>query len=124
MSRRRCIAEACRVLINDLENGVLPLDENDMSAADAWDQVYSHMPEFTGVTFHQFKMRLQWYRKQAKKRIEAATEAVNLLAEDVAQGKHLALGIEGLHQSRPEYLALPLSGFRDHVDEFERQRAA
>ena len=43
------------------------------------------------------------------------SEAQHWLKKDMEDGKHLQLKPEELHQSRPEYVLLPLKVFRDHI---------
>lgn len=66
-------SRAKQCVLDDLENGELPLEENDFSAQDAWDYIYSDQPEFMHVDFSQFEARLKDHRKQVKKRVLAST---------------------------------------------------
>ena len=62
-------SEAKDVIMFDLIENILPLEEEEMSAEDAWELIHSHLPEFVGpgVVFSQFKERLADHRKQVTK---------------------------------------------------------
>ena len=62
-------SEAKDIIPFDLIENVLPLEEEEMSAEDAWELICSHLPEFVGprVVFSQFKERLADHRKQVTK---------------------------------------------------------
>ncbi len=69
-------SEAKKLILKDLEEGVLSLEVTEVSAEEAW-EVYRHMPEFVsdGVVFSQFKERLRDHRRQVKKlKISSARE--------------------------------------------------
>ena len=120
------------ILLEDLESGVLPLDESELSAEDAWNSIYSKMKEFELVPFDQFAARLKDHRSQVSKRakksqlLEAAwledckrhkpptcypdgrpmfylSPAFLLLRADIEAGLHKQMKLENLRQSRPEY---------------------
>ena len=65
-------SEAQAIIKFDLENGVL--QEDFPSARVAWDQQYSKMVEFTGVTFKQFSTNLGNARRAFKALRLRATE--------------------------------------------------
>jgi hypothetical protein len=55
---RDCVPK--HIIIDDLQAGILPIDEKEMLAEEAWVVCYQHMAEFVmaGVVFDQFKERL------------------------------------------------------------------
>ena len=59
------------ILLEDLENEALLLDEEIMSAEEAWEEIYMHLWEFSDVIFSQFKARLKDHRKQVARRKNA-----------------------------------------------------
>jgi hypothetical protein len=63
---RDCVPK--HIIMEDLETGVLPDNEEELSAAEAWSICYQHMAEFVtaGVVFDQFKERLRDHRKQIR----------------------------------------------------------
>ena len=73
---------AKQVIMYDLEEGELPLSEEDFSAEDCWQYIYQEMPEFEHVSFDQFKALLKDHRKQVKKRRTASTGQERALAHD------------------------------------------
>jgi hypothetical protein len=50
---------AREVLLDDLQQGLLPADAAELSAEEAWEICYQHMAEFVPVVFDQFKERLR-----------------------------------------------------------------
>jgi hypothetical protein len=58
-----------QILLQDLEEGILPLDNYEHSARDAWNDCYKKMDEFKDVPFQQFSDRLRDHRKQVQKRV-------------------------------------------------------
>ena len=122
-----------KIVMDDLESGVLPLDDESVPASVAWEH-YSVLPEFIQerVIYAQFEGALKRHRKAVSKRkrhfaeqlsalehdtqffyggthnrrgvkIFYGTEAHNLLKQDIKEGKHTTLGVEGLYYSRDEY---------------------
>lgn len=64
--------------MKDLNNGICPLEEEELTAEDAW-ETYRLQPQFDGVVFGQFKHQLKAHRaqvikKQNKKRGREALE--------------------------------------------------
>jgi len=55
-----------RIVLDDLISGVLPLEQSEMTAEEAWEVCYKHLAEFVSdqVEFSQFKVRLEDHRKQ------------------------------------------------------------
>ena len=123
----------CKVIImNDLRSGLLPVDEEEVSAEEAWEHC-SNLPDFVGlgVIFDQFKKRLADHRKQVGARVKRAmwdsaacehdilkhphpshnhrgqrnfhlSPAEKLLREDVRAGHHLGLCPSELQLTRDE----------------------
>jgi hypothetical protein len=91
-------AEAREVILFDLVEGLLPLDEREMSAREAWDEVYQYMPEFVGppVVFSQFEARLKGHREQVNKKKLQSVREVQALE------RHLALHPAPSHNHRGE----------------------
>jgi hypothetical protein len=91
-------AEAREIILFDLVEGLLPLDAAEMSAQEAWDEVYCHMPEFVGppVVFDQFEARLKDHRAQVtKKKLQSVREVEEL-------ARHLSLHPAPSHNHRGE----------------------
>ena len=125
-------SEAKFVILYNLENGILPLDNDKVSAEEAWEVQYHHMQEFQNVVFSQFKERLCDYGIQVRQctgasyqQLEAMHDHLlypwcqynqqgecifNLstakpkLQEDIVDEKHKEMTIEELHASCDEYL--------------------
>jgi hypothetical protein len=51
-------SKARLIILGDLEDGTLPADEREMSAAKAWESIYKHYVEFDKVLFTQFEKQL------------------------------------------------------------------
>ena len=125
-------SKAKLILLEDLENGVLPIDNSIVTAEVAWQTHYIYLPEFVTVGFDQFKKRLADHRKQVgsrKKHLDKQmaglhrdkqlhppathnkrgelnfwlSPAAPKLAEDVKNELHIELGVEGLFHHRAEY---------------------
>ena len=123
-----------QILMDDLENGVIPLEEDVITAEIAWDTIYRHAEEFIEerVVFEQFKPALKRHRKAVAKKqrhlraqmsalehdtqfmhhdafnkrgvkIFHGTHAHALLKEDIAEEKHIEMGVAGLYWWREEY---------------------
>jgi hypothetical protein len=60
-------SRARAILLIDLNAGLLSLDENELSAQQAWEK-YRHRPEFRAVPFVQFSARLKDHRKQVQEK--------------------------------------------------------
>ena len=124
-------AKARMILLKDLEDDVLPLEEDEWSTEEAWDH-YQNLPEFASVPFDQFKERLKSHRDQVKrkkthiqaqlvalqhdralhpqnlydrrgKKVFCYSDAKAKLEQDVADEKHLDMSAEELFLSRVEY---------------------
>jgi hypothetical protein len=75
-------SKAKQILLDDLEEGILPVDADELSAEEAWEIMYSHMAEFNEVVFSQFKDRLRDHRKQVREDTARAAIEAELLAHD------------------------------------------
>jgi hypothetical protein len=76
---------AKQIILDDLDRGVLPVDEAELSAEEAWDLVYSQMYEFIRpetVVFSQFKERLRDHRKKQGALVTRAAWESEALAHD------------------------------------------
>jgi hypothetical protein len=132
-------ASAARnIMLDDLRLGYLPVDAKDLSAEDAWQHIYQHIAEFSGVVFAQFKARLQDYRREAKKDVARAaveygalmhdralfprnetvfdlSKAKLLLRADVAEKKHETMTPSQLQGTRAEYKAFKARSFKQRI---------
>jgi hypothetical protein len=70
------------IVWSDLENGVLPVDENEISAEHAWESLYKNLYEFQDVPFTQFKERLKDHRKQIQILMNRSFNEEQALAHD------------------------------------------
>ena len=68
--------------MEDLRSGVLPLENEDMTARQAWDLVYSHLIEFQDVEYDQYYRNMRSHRSQVKRQLANSTWMVNALAHD------------------------------------------
>lgn len=77
-------SEPRKILMGDLIAGILPLDENEMPARDAWELCYSLMAEFitAGVVYSQFEARLKDHRKQLNEDVIRAAQEADALDHD------------------------------------------
>ena len=137
-------SQAKKVIIEDLEDGLLPADETTVSTEQAWD-VYKNLPEFKDVCFKQFKERLADHRQAFKKKVEASireedayqhdchlhprnethdrrgkpifdrSPAKDLLRSDIKNGAYPLLSPMQLWNSRPEYKLFDLKIFRQRI---------
>jgi hypothetical protein len=64
-------SKAREVILDDLTDGRLPLDEEVVTAEEAWEEMYFVLPEFQNVVFSQFKKRLKDHRKQVSRRVNS-----------------------------------------------------
>jgi hypothetical protein len=79
---RDCVPK--HIIMEDLETGVLPDNEEELSAAEAWSICYQHLAEFVtaGVVFDQFKERLRDHRKQIRCQKTRATDEEEAMVHD------------------------------------------
>ena len=125
-------SEARQVVLDDLVDGILSVEEDEVSAVEAWNMVYKHLVEFRDVVFSQFEARLADHRSQIKHktghidrqvaalqhdrqihpprtidrrgfRVFYLSAAYPKLVEDVRNEKNLTLTTAQLFYSRPEY---------------------
>lgn len=135
---------AREVILDDLRSGVLPLENEDMTARQAWDLVYSHLIEFHGVEYAQYYRNLRSHRAQVKKqrsniswmvtalehdrRLHPArtknargepifhlTIAKAALEQDVKDKKHLKMKPAQLQKTRECYKVFRLAIFRQKI---------
>lgn len=124
-------SEAKRILLTELDDGILGPSEKIVLPRIAWVD-FKDMPAFKWVTYSQFSRALRVYRKDTsdgKKRamleqnaldrdrilhprktrdcrgnlVFDLSEAKDLLREDVKNGLHLRMKPSALRNSRPEY---------------------
>ena len=142
---------AKQILMDHLEQGILPLYEEHCSVAAAWN-FYKALPEFKNVHFEQFQRQLKAHRKQVicrKERVghqEAALiqfrdknprkthnhrgEPVfdmmpgkKLLRQDIKDGRHLRMKLNDLRESREEFQVLTPLKLKERVSrEIRRQK--
>lgn len=132
-----------KIIMEDLEEGVLPLDDNVISVEAAW-QFYRQYREFESVAFDQFAARLKDHRKQVKKEKNRSTfdsdalahdrqlfprqthnhrgepvfdlsPAKMLLREDIENERHVGLTPTIFQNTRDEYKLFPLKIFRQRI---------
>jgi hypothetical protein len=144
-------SKAKQIILEDLEEGILSLDEHKVSTKDAW-EVYRQLPEFVDVVFSQFQVRVNDHRKLVKKRSnQSETEmqallhdrqlfprqthnhrgepvfdfsvAKQLLREDVRDKKHTTMVPSELQRTRPEYMTFKPNKFKHRIyQEVRRQK--
>ena len=141
-------SEAREVLLGDLENYILPLDDDEYSAAEAWRDVYSRMAEFEEVPFKQFEKQLKAHRKQVQRREdEAIADELRLanfridfpapvtfrgspthvllrkdVEEEMEQGDGYEMAADIFQSLRPEYEAMPSREFGQRLRQERRYR--
>jgi hypothetical protein len=125
-----------RILLDDLESGMLSLDSEEMSADDAWNSYYSHLQEFSNVPFAQFRERLRDHRKQVSGKTQRrgwitwkGSTPRRILIEDLVTGM---LPVDGTELSADEawytyysrleeFKNVPLEQFRERVSDHREQ---
>ena len=75
-------SEARDIILDDLESGMLPLDDDVVSAEEAWEEMHFALPEFEHVVFPQFKARLKDHRKQVGRRQNAKNHLLAAFRHD------------------------------------------
>ena len=75
-------SDAREVILDDLNDGRLPLDEDVVSAEEAWEEMCCVLPEFENVVFSQFKKRLKDHRKQVARKKNASSFFINAFRHD------------------------------------------
>ena len=141
-------SEAQKIVLDDLESGFLPIEDDLITAEVAW-MHYVELPEFVTVAFDQFKARLIGHRAQVKKKkdhinrqMNALTidrqlhptsqvdrkgrqvfylsDAARFLEQDIQNEAHKEYGVEGLYYTREEYFTeWDLALFKDRVRQEE-----
>ena len=61
-------SKAREILLDNLCKNIIPLDNIELSAEQAWQQKYSVLPPFALVPFSQFKRQLKAHREQIRKK--------------------------------------------------------
>jgi hypothetical protein len=134
--------EAKKILIADLEEGILDVDAP--SAKNAWEECYSKLAEFANVPFKQFQKRLADHREQHQRRLSKATmeeilyergklmhprqdrnnrgelvfdlhPAKLLLREDVESREHEPMTPSDFQATRPEYMLFKPNKFKERI---------
>lgn len=143
---------AKHIILSDLEEGILSLDELDVSPEEAWTTVYGRLAEFKDVPFRQFRDRLKDHRDQIRKSLHNSTrdalafahdrqlyprkthnhlgepvfdksEAEEPLREDVKNGRHEVMSARDLQATREEYAMFDPNIFRHRIyQEVRRQK--
>ena len=140
---------ARKVLLRDLEVGVLDLNDDETSAEEAWEDVYKHLVEFETVPFEQFKKQLQAHRLQVLRKVKMSgadfvrfrntrdhvpapqglfrdSSTHLLLREDVvaemAIGSGLEIPSDQFRSHRPEYLAMTPRHFGERLQQERRHQ--
>lgn len=135
---------AKEVLEDDFQSGMLPLENTEMTARQAWDLVYSHLIEFHGVSYDQYYQNFQAIRKRTKKQransgwmvsalqhdrqlhprktknacgkpVFDKTKAKEFLKQDVKDGKHKRMKPRQLQKTRKVYMIFRLDIFRQRI---------
>lgn len=144
-------SEAKAVLVKDLMDEVLPLEENEVSAKEAWTSCYINLREFANVEFEQFKRQLAAHRKQIKAKKQAAntqesafqhdrqlyperhaysngrrifrmSPAQSLLEDDIKNKRHRGMKPSAFRATRPEFTEWELDIFRQRIYQEERRQ--
>lgn len=144
-------SDAKKILLSDLETGTLPPFASDFGPKEAWEAVYSSMPEFSGMEYSLFRSRLNTLRIAFRRRRteaekdEAALQhdrklhprkptnehgevlydlspSKPLLCMDVAAGLHEQMSLAQLHNSRLEYLDFERDRFKNHLYQEKRRK--
>ena len=142
--------KAKKILIEDLENDVLPLSADDMSAIDCW-KIYKQYPEFRGIQFDQFEERLADHRAAIERQKNVSyydeesflrdrmlrpvkptnqrgepkfylSPAYDLLKEHIKEKKHKRLSPLTLWYGFEPYQAFDKSKFRQRIYQEERKQ--
>jgi hypothetical protein len=137
---RNC--EAKEIILFDLRSGVLPLTEQELSTAAAW-EIYRHLPAFAGppIVYSQFAERLADHCAQIRDRVERAqwdaaamefdrlhhpypahngrgepnfhlSPAGRLLRQDVQANRHRGYFPSEFQTTRPEYMVFTKKKFK------------
>ena len=104
------VSAAREIILSELEDGILHLDENVVSAETAWVNMYSHLAESKAVPFQQFKERLKDHRMQVQKRYNNSVREKQALLHDRQLHKRQT------HNHRGE-LEFDLTNAKNHLRE-------
>lgn len=142
---------AREIIMEDLQEGILSLDENVTSAEEAWDTCYRHIAEFSSVVFDQFKARLKDNRRQVqallnRSEMEARAlvhdrqlyprqmhndrgepvfdlrEAKEFLRKDVKANRHITMKPSEFQRTRTAYMAFKPRIFKDRIYQEVRRK--
>jgi hypothetical protein len=128
-------SEARKILIKDLESGVLPVDNKDCSEEEAWER-YKGMLAFLHVPYKQFCKQLAAHREQAKRIDWKNSDARKILIKDLQKGSlplydhemSAETAWETRYKMRAEFQDVPFSQFKerlaDHRAQVEKDRQA
>jgi hypothetical protein len=70
------------ILLYDLQQGILPVDAEEVTAEEAFFDVYRHMNEFAQVPFRQFSDRLRDHRVQVQRMFNRSSQEEIALDHD------------------------------------------
>lgn len=141
--------KAKKIIMEDLENEVLPSSEEEMSAVECW-KIYKQYPEFKGIKFDQFEARLADHREAVDKSKNESfydeesfrrdrmirpvktrnqrgelkfhlSPAYKILLDDVKSNKHKRLTPLCLWYSNTEYQRFDKDKFRQRIYQMERK---
>ena len=145
-------SDARKILVMDLESGILPAFSEELGPKEAWNEIYIQLKEFQGISYEQFRQRLNSLRKAHRVRQSMAIRDSNalehdrklhpqqptnirgepvfdmsaakpLLSKDILSGAHRRLSMRDLYKSRPEYAPFDCRIFKDCVhQEIRRQK--
>jgi hypothetical protein len=90
-------AEAREIILEDLATGTLPIDNDVVSAEEAWNEMYCAMPEFEHVVFSQFEARLKDHRMQVARLQNASTHFLDSFRHDQELRSRGILRPQGTH---------------------------
>ena len=148
--RSKEAAKPKAVIIEDLVQGIVPVEDSEMTAEEAWTH-YQNEEGFENIVFSQFKECLAAHRKQVKATIARSRyeeeclrhdrklfprkdknedgipffdlhPAKKLLEEDIRNNKHKTMQPEELRQTRDEYKVFPKNKFRPRVYQAIRKK--
>jgi hypothetical protein len=137
-------SEARLILLNDLERGILSVDEAEVTAEEAFFDVYREMVEFFQVPFQQFEAKLEDYRSQMQDTLKNSADelvalmrdrrihprqthnlrgepvfdmspARNLLKADILDKVHTRMTPSEIQSSRPEYWPFKPRKFKERI---------
>ena len=121
-------SDAQKILLNDLDTGVLSSDVNQCSAEEAWEK-YGSMLAFVHVPYSQFCKQLAAHREQAKRIDWKNSEAREILIKELQNGNlpldERALSAkeawEKTYSKIAEFKDVPFSQFADRLADHRKQ---